>query len=351
MIEKLSVVKFGGSSVKNSFWSALKLVDYLLEGGRLVVVVSALRGVTEKLIRLSEWPDWDAFESIALEHSIIADRLGAEIEPILSDLERAVARRRYDPVWRDYILSFGERLSAVLFAKALENEGIPAFPLDATAVLMLRGSFGNADIDFSASLPHVRKLGELSEKAVPVVTGFIGNLNGRTATLGRGGSDYTASALGSMLDARAVLIMSDVKGIYTADPRLVPEARLFHFLSRDRALLAARLGMKALHPRTLEPLRGIPLILGKTEDWRLGTLVSEFGDDWPIVVHRVEGEMAHISVVGVEELPGWDGRKGEGYFSLTVEREELAPVLREIHGVVFDENTGSRNDSQLRAWV
>ena len=351
MIEKLSVVKFGGSSVKNSFWSALKLVDYLLEGGRLVVVVSALRGVTEKLIRLSEWPDWETFEAIAVEHSIIADRLGAEIEPLLGELERAVARRRYDPVWRDYILSFGERLSSVLFAKALENEGIPAFPMDATRVLMLRGSFGNADVDFPASLPYVRRLGELAEKAVPVVTGFIGNLNGRTATLGRGGSDYTASALGAMLDARAVLIMSDVKGIYTADPRLVSDARLFHFLSRKRALLAAKLGMKALHQRTLEPLRGIPLILGKTEDWRLGTLVSDFGYDWPIVVHRVEGERAHIAVVGVEEVPGWEGRRGNGYFSITVEREELAPALREIHGVVFNEGARSRNDSQLWAWV
>ena len=351
MVEKLSVVKFGGSSVKSSFWSALKLVDYLLEGSRVVVVVSALRGVTEKLLKLSEWPDWRTFESIALEHYKIANRLGADIEPLLSELEKAVARRRYDPEWRDYILSFGERLSAVLFAKALENEGIPAIPVDAREILTLRGSFGNAEIDIPASLPKVKKLGELAKETVPVVTGFIGSLNGKTATLGRGGSDYTASALGAMLDARAVLIMSDVEGIYTADPRLVPEAKLIHFLSRERALLAAKLGMKALHPRTIEPLKSIPLILGRTEDWSFGTLVSDFGDDWPIVVHRVEGERARIAVVGVEELPGWKGVKGNGYFSLTVDREELVPVLREIHGVVFDEGSRSRYHSELRARV
>ncbi len=351
VIEKLSVVKFGGSSVKNHFWSALKLVEYLLDGGRLVVVVSALRGVTEKLLRLSEWPDWDVYESIVLEHSIIADRLGAEIDPLLRELEAAVARRRYDPVWRDYILSFGERLSAVLLAQALKNEGIPAVSVDAWSVLMLKGNFGSAEVDFERSLPHAVKLREAARDTVPVVTGFIGNLNGRVATLGRGGSDYTASALGRLLDARAVLIMSDVRGIYTADPRLVPGARLFHFISRERALLAAKLGMKALHPRTLEPIDGIPLILGKTEDWRLGTLVSDFGDEWPIVTYRTEGEMAHIFVVGVEEVPGWHGKRGSGYFSITVEREELAPVLREIHGVVFDESSGSRHYSELWARV
>ncbi|ACS90173.1 MULTISPECIES: aspartate kinase [Thermococcus] len=340
-MEKLRVVKFGGSSVKNSFWSALKLVEYLLEGSKLVVVVSALKGVTEKLIQLSEQSDLGIFESIILEHSKMANRLGVDIEPILSDLEKAITKRRHDLAWRDYILSFGEKLSAALFAKALENEGVPALSLDATEVLMLRGSFGNAKIDFSASLPHVQKLGELTEKVVPVVTGFIGNLNGRTATLGRGGSDYTASALGAMLKAKAVLIMSDVEGIYTADPRLVPEARLFHFISRDRAMLAARLGMKALHPEALKPLQGIPLILGKTEDWNMGTLVSEFGEEWPIVVHRVEGKIARIAVVGVKKLPGWKGRRGRGYFSLTIEKEELVPALREIHEVVFDESTSS----------
>ena len=351
MVEKLSVVKFGGSSVRDSFWSALELVDYLLEGSRLVVVVSALRGVTEKLLELSERPEWELFESIALEHSRIADKLGAEVKPLLDELEKAIKENRHDPEWKDYILSFGERLSAVLFAKALENEGIPTIPIDAREILTLRGSFGNAEIDFSASLPRVRKLGELAEKAVPVVTGFIGNLNGKTATLGRGGSDYTASALGAMLDAKGVLIMSDVKGVYTADPRLVPEARLIHFLSRERALLAAKLGMKALHPRTIEPLGSIPLILGRTEDWRLGTLVSDFGDDWPIIVHRVEGERARISIVGVEELPGWKGVKGNGYFSIAVEREELVPALREIHGVVFDEDPRSCHHSELWARV
>ncbi|ACS34309.1 aspartate kinase [Thermococcus gammatolerans] len=351
MVEKLSVVKFGGSSVRDSFWSALELVDYLLEGSRLVVVVSALRGVTEKLLELSERPEWELFESIALEHSRIADKLGAEVKPLLDELEKAIKENRHDPEWKDYILSFGERFSAVLFAKALENEGIPTIPIDAREILTLRGSFGNAEIDFSASLPRVRKLGELAEKAVPVVTGFIGNLNGKTATLGRGGSDYTASALGAMLDAKGVLIMSDVKGIYTADPRLVPEARLIHFLSRERALLAAKLGMKALHPRTIEPLGSIPLILGRTEDWRLGTLVSDFGDDWPIIVHRVEGERARISIVGVEELPGWKGVKGNGYFSIAVEREELVPALREIHGVVFDEDPRSCHHSELWARV
>lgn len=351
VIEKLNVVKFGGSSIRDSFWSALKLVEYLYESSNLVVVVSALRGVTEDLLLLAATRDREVLERISHQHLRLASRVGAEVENLLSELEKALNLPK-TPEAEEYILSFGERLSAEIFAKALQNEGIEAVPIDARNVLMLRGCLGNAGVDYYASAPYVRKLGELAEEAVPVVTGFIGNLRGKTATLGRGGSDYTASAIGAILGANAVLIMSDVEGIYTADPRLVPRAKLIPFLSRERALIAAKLGMKALHPKTLEPLNGIPLFLGKTETWRLGTLVAEFGEEWPIVVHRVRNGFGEIAVVGRGYVRGFTPvERGWNYSLFRVPVEELPDAVNEIHEVVVNEGLSSSDHSELWARV
>ncbi len=362
VIYKLSrriVVKFGGSSVRDSFNEALELVQYLRENNSVVVVVSALKGVTDKLLALSKTGDERLFEEIRRIHEEISRKVGADLEHYFRELESILQNPGKFPskrAYTDHVLSFGERISAELFSKAMQDEGVRAVPVDAFHIIEAYGEFGNGKVDMKGSTKRMQLLEKILERGeIPVVTGFLGNKNGLRITLGRGGSDYTAAVIGAMLNARAVAIMSDVNGIYTADPRLVKSARLIPFLSYGEALTASKLGMKALHERTIEPLMNrIPLILGNTQRWKLGTLVSSISSGFPLIVHRELKEKAEVSIINAVRIPGIEYpvvKKGANYVSLLVEKQELVRVLNEIHEVVVDEGLSSSNDSQLWAGI
>ncbi len=258
--------------------------------------------------------------------------------------------------YRDAVVSFGERVFSVLFAEGLRLIGVEARAIDSKNVLVARGSFGSAEVNLEASARRVSILKKLLSKGiVPVIAGFYGDLNGFRATFGRGGSDYSATALAALLDARAAVIMSDVEGIYTADPRIVPSARLIPYLSYEEARTAAKLGMKALHWKAIDPVVDrVPVILGKTEDWRLGTLVLGEPSGMPIVIHRITKERAEVAVVGINDFYSQYEviERGENFVRLEVPKEELVQAVREIHReVVEDENVRFGNHSKLWAGV
>ncbi|WP_456394049.1 aspartate kinase [Thermococcus sp.] len=347
MVYKLSrriVVKFGGSSLKNSFGEALELVQHLRENNSVVVVVSALKGVTDSLLELSRSHEPRILDEMERLHERAARRVGADISGYFRELEFILENPEMFPsrdAWKDHILSFGERLSAELFSRALEGKGIPSVPVDAFHVVEARGRFGCGEVDIERTAEKIHLIERLLENGmVPVVTGFLGNRGGFRITLGRGGSDYTASVMGLLLNARAVAVMSDVSGIYTADPKLVRDAFLIPFVSYHEASMASALGMKALHEKAVEPLQDrIPLILGKTSSWKLGTLISRTGSGWPIIVHRELEERAEISVINTTEIPGIGGyrvsRRGSHYVCFSVDKSELSHALNEIHEVIF----------------
>ncbi|MGQ9919479.1 MAG: aspartate kinase, partial [Bryobacteraceae bacterium] len=164
----------------------------------------------------------------------------------------------------DEAIAAGERLSATLMAAYLQSCGVDAFAVNAWDVIVTDAVFGNA----SPLLPQTREkasallLPALEQRRLPVVTGFNGaTLDGRPTTLGRGGSDFSASVLASVLDAGELWIWSDVDGILSADPRLVPNARVLEEITYREAAELAYNGAKVLHPRTLAPLmeKGIPV--------------------------------------------------------------------------------------------
>lgn len=365
MIYKLSVksrvvIKFGGSSVRDSFSEALKLVQKFHEGNEVAIVLSALKGVTDLLLKLAESKNPEILEELEEIHLRAIEKLGIElsIENEIKELRFILENEKRFPnrkAYVDHVLSFGERLSVKLFSKALEDEGIKSAPLDAFYLIETDGNFGNAEVDLKKTKDKIWTIERLLKKGkIPVVTGFLGNFNGFRTTLGRGGSDYTASVLGYLLNARAVLIMSDVKGIYTADPRIVKNARIIPFISYEEALIASRLGMKALHERTIEPIKDrIPLILGKTSEWRLGTLISDISFKMPIITYRTFGDTAKIGVVGTSyvdtEYPIVE--QGRDFVCFLVERDNLEAALNEIHEVVLNESLSTSNDSELWARV
>ncbi len=268
------VQKFGGTSVGGA--------DPIRRLGRIVrdslartpvVVVSAVGGVTNRLFHAGELAreghEWKTeLEALAAQHRALVAELGIDAAPIekllaeLSDLVRGIALiRELTPRTQDQLASFGERLSARIVAAHLAREGLEARALDAwQAGLVTDGRFGSAR-PLPTSEGSIRAaLGALP--GVPVITGYIAHdASGSITTLGRGGSDFSAAIFGAALGADEIQIWTDVDGVMSADPRIVPEARFVPTLSFAEAAELAFFGAKVLHPATMVPAiaKGIPI--------------------------------------------------------------------------------------------
>jgi aspartokinase/homoserine dehydrogenase 1 len=283
------VIKFGGTSVGSveALRAALAIVVAAAGKRPVVVVVSALAGVTDALeaavagataSRLSV----DGFVTslrerhLALLRAVASGpeiaRAQSRLRERLSELDgrlRALTmERRGSPAARDAVLALGERLSAPIVAAGLRTRGIDAHAVDACGLIRTDARFGEAAVDFPATRRLVTAaFSGLPSPTVPVVTGFIGATEaGDTTVLGRGGSDYTAAVLGWALEVERVEIWSDVDGVLSADPRLVPAAATLPRLSYREATALAAHGAKVLHPKTLRPLEevAIPVLIRNT---------------------------------------------------------------------------------------
>ena len=198
----------------------------------------------------------------------VAGEVHREIEGNFADLDRvmrAVAVLRSVPAAsRDRFLAHGERISAAVVARALKARGLPASALDSREIMITDDRFGRARPDEEETRRRARErlLPLCARGEIPVAGGFIGaTRQGETTTLGRGGSDWSAAILGAALDAGVVEIWTDVGGMMTADPRVVPGARVIETISFDEASELAYFGARVLHPLTLAPAieKGIPV--------------------------------------------------------------------------------------------
>ncbi len=287
------VMKFGGTSVGNA--NAIgQVADIVLghaqEWDRLVVVVSAMSGVTDALIRgalAAASGEKQTYHAIAKDlrtsHYRAIEALldpGGEQAPLLTTVDSYLDEfsafchsihilGEVTPRAMDAITSLGERLSARILAALLRQRGVRSQAIDATELIVTDNTFQNAAplMDATRTRVSARLHPLLDEGVIPVVTGFIGATEqGVTTTLGRGGSDYSAAILGDCLDADEVWIWTDVDGVMTADPRLVPDARAIPVLSYSEVGELAYFGAKVLHPKTIRPIieRNIPLWVKNT---------------------------------------------------------------------------------------
>lgn len=282
------VMKFGGTSVGSAaaLENAVGLVAQA-SGRDPVVVVSALSGVTDLLVRFCREPPARAEVAARIvdRHRVLAREM--RVGESLFDAAwaafgaDAAAPGVLDARSQDRVLAWGECLSAQLFAAALERSGVPARPVVAGDAGMV------TDENFGAAHPVPEAQGMLraalsARPPVPVVTGFIGRTRGgETTTLGRGGSDYTAALLGAALDAEEIQIWTDTSGMMSADPRLVPEARPVPRLSFHEAAELAYFGAKVLHPKTILPAveRGIAVrVLNTQRPEDPGSLITQDTD-------------------------------------------------------------------------
>lgn len=289
--QRPTVHKFGGAALADA--QAIRGVVEIISGQPrpLVVVVSALHGITDLLtavIGAAERGELDIVlagaSTFRTRHRSIARDLlprsrARELLALvdktsdgLDALARALAvLREASPRIRDHVMSHGERLSAQLVGAALEARGLPVHIVDPVDVIITDGPYCDASPDAAATRTASRRLiGPLLRKGgIVVVPGFLGRApDGGTATLGRGGSDLTATTLARALDATAVTLWKDVPGLLTADPRVVSDARLLPLVHPSEAAELAYYGAKVLHPRALLP------VVGK----RIALWVRPFGD-------------------------------------------------------------------------
>ncbi|MEM8599408.1 MAG: bifunctional aspartate kinase/homoserine dehydrogenase I [Bacteroidota bacterium] len=286
--------KFGGTSVgtPERVRGAVRLIAaerYRQRRGRLVVVSSAFGGVTDRLLEairaavarkethrtiLGEIRERHeaALRDLAdpAEHPSLRAHLDALWEQVRELLDGVFLLRECSPRFTDAIISAGERASVPLVAAAFRNAGLPARAFDARTLVRTDDRFGEATVDFATTRALTQAaFADLPPDVVPIVTGFVATTEeGVTTTLGRSGSDYTATILADALDAGRVVIWTDVNGVLSADPRLVPEAFTLDALSYQEAAELAFFGAKVLHPRTMRPLvrRSVPLEIRNTMD-------------------------------------------------------------------------------------
>lgn len=302
----LRVMKFGGTSVGDAscIEKVVKIIRAASRESNIVVVVSAMSGVTNKLIEAatqSEAVDSKRvatiFDELSKQHDGVASALihsAAERNRICRGMQkifeegarlcqRTALRRELTAHSRDSIASLGERLSAPLVAAALAERGVASESIEATELVVTNSDHGSAEplMNLTRERSEARLRPLLRLGTVPVVTGFIGaTAEGVLTTLGRGGSDYSATILGAALEADEVIIWSDVDGLLTADPRLVPGARTIPKISYKQATELAYSGAKVLHPKTIGPLMpaGIPLWIRNTfAPERPGTEITPTG--------------------------------------------------------------------------
>ena len=290
-------MKFGGTSVADAahIREVARIVGERLQR-RPVVVASAHAGVTDHLDRLAReaLSGKGDLAPLAEKHRAILRDLAISsdsIEPLLRELE-AVLRgvslvRELSPRTLDLIHSFGERLSVRTIAAHFRNVGIDATAVDAFDVgLVTDANCGRARPLPEAAAEIARRFAKMS--GVPVVTGYIGkDSSGHVTTLGRNGSDFSAAIFGNALDAEEIQIWTDVDGVLTADPRVVPEARSLPIMTYEEAGELAYYGGKVLHPATIQPAvaKSIPVrVLNTKKPQSAGTLiVHQVSDRAPAV--------------------------------------------------------------------
>ncbi len=296
----MKVLKFGGSSVGNAE-RIRAVIDIIAESqktnGSIAVVISAMEGVTDQLVEAGQRAfrgdrSYEGLlDDLEVRHMRVADELMVSKE---SSRSHSFIRKAFEElrdfvhgIWilgeitprtLDYVMSYGEQLSCTIIAETLDKAGVRADYVDSRLLIRTDLTYGSAQVNFDLTnwniLSHFR-----NRSGIQVITGFIAcGPENETTTLGRGGSDYTASIVGAALDADEIEIWTDVDGVMTADPRKVSEAFTLEALTFEEALELSHFGARVIHPPTMLPAlqKRIPLRIRNTFNPRFGgTLISE----------------------------------------------------------------------------
>ena len=299
------VLKYGGTSISSAIdiQAIANYVNLLSKHNEIVIVCSAISGTTDDLIEISQSikkENKNKAEQLALKiinrHKQLAkqtikkstirkkllEKLDTDFQELVALIEGMVLLGEVTPRSMDYLISFGERLSIKLISFAINDIGKKSISLTGKEVgIVTDSNFGESKPLMDTTRLRVSKTIDLqfSKKTIPVIGGFAGaDQHGHVTTFGRGGSDYTATIIGSCIKADEIWLMSDVDGLMTADPKIVKNAKLLKEVSYIEAIEMALFGAKQIHPRTFEPLltKKIPMKIRNSFNVKNeGTLVTD----------------------------------------------------------------------------
>jgi len=339
---KTLTMKFGGTSVGNAeaIEQAVNIVrDEVNAGNRVVVVVSAMSGVTNTLLQsvkyAVEGDKWNYLEvenDLRFKHEEAINELiapGDERENVLKSIDKLLDEYEKlceavstlgeaTPRIMDAVVSFGERLSSRLVAAVLRHKGIQAKAYDAGQFLITNNDFQDAEPLWDVTEQRIReKLApQIEEGVTPIITGFIGSTpDGVITTLGRGGSDFSAAIFAAYVDSDELTIWTDVDGVMTTDPRIDKRAKVLPYVSYTEVGELAFYGAKVLHPKTVQPIinRAIPMRVRNTfNPSHEGTLIGAEMTPSETVIKAVTNirsvSMMTVSGKGMLGVPGIAGR-------------------------------------------
>ncbi|MEZ4826304.1 MAG: bifunctional aspartate kinase/homoserine dehydrogenase I [Bacteroidia bacterium] len=323
----MKILKFGGSSVASPerIDHVAKIIQRLhQQGENLAVIVSAMGGMTDKLIEMSRLAAagnlayLDQLEFFSNKHLDVVNRLikdsdrhPAILQEIIDGQEELgnLLRGLYltrDLTFRtmDYIYSFGERSSAFILSQVLNSYGTSAIYVNARNLVKTDESYGAAKVNMPLTRENILRHFQENPDAISVITGFIGSTKeGITTTLGRGGSDYSAAIFGYALDAEEIQIWTDVDGVLTADPRRVKQAFSIRYMTYEEAMEMSHFGAKVIYPPTITPAleKNIPIRIKNTfnpEDE--GTLITKTApkDNYAVKGIASIGDVALLTLEG-----------------------------------------------------
>jgi aspartate kinase len=316
----MKVMKFGGTSVSTA--KNIRTIGEIIKREKSntpVIVVSAVSGVTDLLLSLQETREKaNIIKQIRDKHHHLAKDIWNDNYPVeitryidqcLKEIEKLLSVKSDPSGKSDEIVSYGEKMSSYLVTSALISLGIKAKQVIATELIVTNNNFGSADFLPGKTKQKTTKMLTplLMDNIVPIVTGFIGKtIDGRIATLGRGGSDYSASIIGYSLQAEEVQIWTDVNGILTTDPRLIKDSYQIEKVSYREAAELATFGAKVLHPRTIMPAQqaGIPVrVLNTMNPDNNGTVIEiKSGEKPRIAAITAKRNVTLINIYSTEML-------------------------------------------------
>jgi aspartokinase/homoserine dehydrogenase 1 len=319
----MKVLKFGGSSVATPerIKSVIDIVKPYLVGEPVTLVFSAFGGVTDVLIKLSQQA-WTGDESYTYNLKQLEDRhidavraliniqrqstVLAKVKTTINELEDVLHGiflvKERTPRTLDFVMSFGERLSAYIINEAFQDKGVICQFLDARKVIRTDSNFGYAKVDFEITNKLIHEHYKFHED-LQIVTGFIATSDGgETTTIGRSGSDYTAAIIAGALHASSLEIWTDVDGMMTADPRKVKKAFTVKEMTYEEAMELSHFGAKVIFPATMQPamVNQIPIWIKNTFNPAfIGTRIGADGNGKEMIIKGISS-MNRISLLSVE---------------------------------------------------
>ena len=278
-IKPLVVMKFGGAALATpeNILITCKIINSYSKKNRLVIVVSAIKGVTDKLYQIGKIIREEKLELALkkienlhrkhldflekIKNPLDKIRVQQEIKLLFDLLEifiKKITPYRFTLSQMDFIVSFGERLSSRIISHYLKNESLAVLTIDTRDFFITTDEFGQAKPIILSSKKKIRNIiGQcLKNKTIPIVTGYIGRTrDGCITTFGRGGSDYSASLIANFIDADRLILWKDVNGLYNEDPKKNSQAQLLSQVTYDQAMKLSINGAKIIHPESIIPTK------------------------------------------------------------------------------------------------